>query len=253
MKCIEGPDAVDVAATKSGARTGLMVETHAVRAVFAFAIGTEAMALAVLTWSLHRRERSLRDLGLGAPVGATDYALSLVIAAIYSMAALWAIPSIRDWSFRPLDLKLVALIAAAVAAVFEGTYFRAILMEWLRRLGCSPLLQVLSSGIALGLAHVAWGLFGPVDVAGFVQPVLWTSALGWGLAALYLRSKRSLALPLLGRHGRQESVEFKCFSNFSHCPRLRSQDVRLISFSILHAQKQPDVLSRNDIQHGNGR
>jgi uncharacterized protein len=115
------------------------------------------------------------------------------------MAALWAIPSIRDWIFRPLDLKIVALIAAAVAAVFEETFFRAILMDWFRSRGCSPALQVLSSGIAFGLAHAGWGLAGSMDVARFAQPMVWTAVLGWALAALYLRSKRSLA-PVIVSH-----------------------------------------------------
>lgn len=85
-------------------------------------------------------------------------------------------------------LKLVAVVAALVAGCFEETLFRGVLMDRLAAAGRSPVLQVLISGLVFGGLH--FYAFAGLPAALLAQAA--TTVLGWGLAALYLMSKRSL-------------------------------------------------------------
>jgi membrane protease YdiL (CAAX protease family) len=85
-------------------------------------------------------------------------------------------------------LKLVAVLAALIAGFFEESLFRGILMDRLAAAGRRPILQVLISGLVFGCLH--FYAFAGLPAALLAQTA--TTVLGWGLAALYLMSKRSL-------------------------------------------------------------
>ena len=87
-------------------------------------------------------------------------------------------------------LKIPAVIVAVTAAIVEEFYFRGVLMNWLHRHGIGAVYQVVASGLAFGVFHAVWGVWGGWRVVwGAVSA---TSALGFALAGLYLISRRHL-------------------------------------------------------------
>jgi membrane protease YdiL (CAAX protease family) len=159
--------------------------------------GAEALGLAGLAAGIRRPGRSLAALGLWKPASLLDYAIGCALAFAYCAFA-WRQPSVEAWAFEVSALKAIALVAAVVAGVFEELFFRGFLMDLLKRRGRGASVQVGVSGLAFGLAHAVWGLGHP-NAETFLQPILWTSALGIGLAALYLKSGRALG-PVIVSH-----------------------------------------------------
>jgi uncharacterized protein len=123
--------------------------------------------------------------------------LALLVAGEYVWSAA-KIPAVREHLWRPSTLKLLALVAAALAGVMEEVIFRKWLMDFLEQHDVAIVLQVLASGIAFGLAHSVWGLIRrSFDAA--LHAMLATSILGACLAVVYLLSDRSLA-PVIAAH-----------------------------------------------------
>lgn len=109
-------------------------------AMLAAAAVGETLGLAGIAVGLRRRGRSLADLGVGRPTSMWNYALALVIAALYCAAAWWN-PAVAAWAFRAAPLKAVALLAALAAGAFEEVFFRGWLMDFLQRRGARTWLQ----------------------------------------------------------------------------------------------------------------
>lgn len=97
-----------------------------------------------------------------------------------------------SWS----TLKLLAVVAAAVAGVLEEVVFRKWVMDFLNSKGYGSVVQVLAAGVSFGLAHLVWGA---KSLAAGVIAVLSTSALGIGLGIVYLLGDRNLA-PCIAAH-----------------------------------------------------
>jgi len=119
--------------------------------------------------------------------------LAWVLGSIIAIAYVWgarSISAVREHMFRWSNLKLLAIFAAASAGVFEEVVFRKWLMDLLHREGYGPIIQVVASGVAFGLAHLVWGA---KSVAAGVNAMFSTAILGVGLAVVYLLGERSLA------------------------------------------------------------
>jgi membrane protease YdiL (CAAX protease family) len=169
-----------------------------VTAILGMVASSELIGLAGLAIGMRRRGRTFIELGLGQPDSPSNYAIGLLIAAAYVIATWVTVPAVSNWAFRVSWLKALALLAAAIAGVFEEVVFRGWLMNLLQRRGLSPVLQVVISGLSFGIVHAVWGIGHPT-VVNLVEPVIWTTALGLALAALYLRSGRSLG-PVIVAH-----------------------------------------------------
>lgn len=140
----------------------------------------------------------LRYLGfapgqLGTSLG---WALALVVTTIF-VAYSVRLPSVRANLFRPSWLKLLALGMALAAGILEEAFFRRMLMNYLQGQGVGVVLQILASGLAFGMAHGIWGLFGRSWRAALGAIVV-TGILGVALAVVYVAADRSVAPCIVG-------------------------------------------------------
>ena len=172
-----------------------MAHTQFAALLLATAAGVEFLGLAWLASGLRRRGHSLATLGLWRSASLLDYAIGCAIAFAYC-AFTWRQPSVAALAFQFSALKAIALAAAVVAGIFEEVFFRGFLMNLLKWRGLGATVQVIVSGLTFGQAHAAWGLGHPSAQA-FLQPAIWTSILGAGLAVLYLKSGRALGPVIL--------------------------------------------------------
>ncbi len=117
----------------------------------------------------------------GAPLG---WLLALVVTAAFTAFSL-RLPSVRENLFRPSWLKLLALPMALFAGILEESVFRSTLMNYIEHQGAGVAVQVLVSGLAFGLAHGVWGLFGK-SLRATLGATLVTGVLGTALAVIYL-------------------------------------------------------------------
>ena len=130
---------------------------------------------------------------LGFAPGLQGTAIAWALAAVVTIAYVWtatSISAVRDWLFCIHRLKVFAVIAAVLAGVLEEVIFRKLLMDALMERGHGPVVQVLMSALAFGLAHAVWAL---KSVAAGINAVISTAILGGALAIVYLAGDRSLA------------------------------------------------------------
>jgi hypothetical protein len=134
----------------------------------------------------------IRYLGFapGAAGTAAGWVLAILVVAGF-VAASARLPSVRDNLVRMSWLKLLALVVAVVAGILEEVFFRKLLMDWLQGLPAGAVMQIAASGLAFGVAHGIWGLFGGARAA--LGATLATGALGAALAVVYVAADRSLA------------------------------------------------------------
>lgn len=130
----------------------------------------------------------------GAPLG---WLLALVVTAAFTAFSL-RLPSVRENLFRPSWLKLLALPMALFAGILEESVFRSTLMNYIEHQGAGVAVQVLVSGLAFGLAHGVWGLFGK-SLRATLGATLVTGVLGTALAVIYLAAGRQL-MPCIAAH-----------------------------------------------------
>ena len=123
---------------------------------------------------------------------------TLAIVVLYAGYTLRVVPGARDYVLRPNLLGLIAVWAALTSGILEEVLFRHLLMDWLHGLDASMVVQVLVSGIVFGVAHALWAVMGR-DRRIIVPVVASTTALGIGLAVLYIAAERS-TLPAIAAH-----------------------------------------------------
>lgn len=130
---------------------------------------------------------------LGFVAGAQGSALAWFLAGLTAIGYAWSaasISTVRAYMFKFDGLKTLALVAAVGAGVIEEVFFRKLLMDYLQAQGYGPVIQVGTSAIAFGIAHVVWGV---KSRAAAVNAALSTTLLGAALAVVYLVGDRSLA------------------------------------------------------------
>lgn len=133
-----------------------------------------------------RTRGTIRGLRRSAPAYA--FIGAVLLAAGYIGITVAGNPRVEAAVGLISPLKLLAVLAAVVAGVFEEALFRGVLMDRLAAAGRSQVLQVFVSGLVFGCLH--FYAFAGLPAALMAQAA--TTVLGWALAALYLLSGRSL-------------------------------------------------------------
>ncbi len=134
-----------------------------------------------------------RLFGFGAPsIAPLAWALSLLIAFCYGALSMRSLPFIREHALDFDALKLLAIVFALVTGTFEELFFRKWIMDWLSKREASLVLQILVSGVAFGVVHAVWGFLGG-SLRAAVTSMVFTTALGWALAFVYIIAGRQLA------------------------------------------------------------
>lgn len=122
---------------------------------------------------------------------ALAWILATVIAIAYILYTMRVIPLVLTKQKEISLFKLLGILSALIGGVAEEVFFRRWLMDMLLSRGADPILQVIISGVAFGLAHTAWILF-KGDIKFTLPAILSTSVLGILLAILYLVGGRNL-------------------------------------------------------------
>jgi membrane protease YdiL (CAAX protease family) len=164
--------------------------------VAVFMVGSmvgEAGAFVLLVRLLHRRGRTLADLGFGRPATLRATGFGLLVAIVY-IAVTASNPAVGPHLFDFSALKLLAIPVAVVAGVVEETIFRGYVMTAIADRGRGPITQAVASGAVFGLAH----LYGfSISPASYLITLAFTAALGTALGAVYLAGHRSLTPVIL--------------------------------------------------------
>jgi hypothetical protein len=132
------------------------------------------------------------NLGLSFGTFAPWFAwiLALLVTIAYVSYTFKVIPFVLKMQREITVFKLVGLLAI-VGGVLEEVVFRRWLMDLLLGLGFGFVIQIIISGIAFGLAHIMWGLFGKerqFSKGAFIA----TTILGFSLAIVYLIGNRNI-------------------------------------------------------------
>jgi hypothetical protein len=117
--------------------------------------------------------------------------LATITAIAYVLCTMKVIPFVLSKQKEISLLKLLGIFAALVGGIVEEVFFRRWLMDMLMSGGVSPLLQVIISGIAFGLAHTSW-IFVKGDFKFMIPAILSTTVLGILLAIIYLVGDRNV-------------------------------------------------------------
>ena len=118
--------------------------------------------------------------------------LATIIAIAYVLYTMNAIPLVLAKQREISWFKLVGILSAVVGGIVEEVFFRRWLMDNFMAGGFAPILQVIISGVAFGLAHTSWTLLTKRDFKAALPAILSTSILGIFLAIIYLAGGRNL-------------------------------------------------------------
>ena len=126
---------------------------------------------------------------LAAPLA---WIIATIIAIAYVFYTMRAIPFIASMQCEISLFKLLGILSAVVGGIVEEVFFRRWVMDMFMKGGFSPILQVIISGVAFGLAHTSWTFLAKRDFKATLPAILSTSILGIFLAILYLAGGRNL-------------------------------------------------------------
>ena len=118
--------------------------------------------------------------------------LATIIAIAYVLYTMKAIPLVLAKQKEISLFKLLGILSALVGGIVEEVFFRRWIMDMLMSGGFAPILQVIISGVAFGLAHTSWTLLAKRDFKVTLPAILSTSVLGIFLAIIYLAGGRNL-------------------------------------------------------------
>lgn len=117
--------------------------------------------------------------------------LATIIAIAYIFYTMKVIPLIFTKQ-RELSLfKLLGIFSAVVGGIVEEVFFRRWLMDMLMSRSVPPIIQIVISGVAFGLAHTIW-ILARGDIKFTLPAILSTTVLGILLAITYLVGGRNL-------------------------------------------------------------
>ena len=115
--------------------------------------------------------------------------ITVVVYVFYTMKAIHLVFSKQ----KEISLfKLLGILSAVVGGIVEEVFFRRWLMDMLMARDVGPILQVIISGIAFGLAHASWTLLAKRDFKATLPAIISTLILGIFLAIIYLAGGRNL-------------------------------------------------------------
>jgi hypothetical protein len=118
--------------------------------------------------------------------------LATILAIVYVLYTMRAIPFVASMQREISRFKLLGILAAVVGGIVEEVFFRRWTMDMFMSGGFNPILQVIFSGIAFGLAHTSWTLLTKRDFKVTLPAIISTSVLGIFLAIIYLAGGRNL-------------------------------------------------------------
>ncbi len=119
------------------------------------------------------------------------WVLAMVVAIAYVFYTMRVIPLVLTKQKEISLFKLVGILAALVGGIVEEVFFRRWIMDMLMARGVDPILQVIISGVAFGLAHTMW-ILAKGDFKFTLPAILSTSVLGIFLATIYIVGGRNL-------------------------------------------------------------
>ena len=118
--------------------------------------------------------------------------LATITAIAYVLYTMKAIPLVLAKQKEISWFKLLGILSAVVGGIVEEVFFRRWTMDMFMKGGFNPILQVIISGVAFGLAHWSWTLLAKRDFKATLPAILSTSILGIFLAIIYLAGGRNL-------------------------------------------------------------
>jgi membrane protease YdiL (CAAX protease family) len=118
--------------------------------------------------------------------------LATITAIAYVFYTMKALPLVLANQKEISLFKLLGILSAVVGGIVEEVFFRRLIMDRLLSGGFNPILQVIISGVAFGLAHTSWMLLTKRDFKTTLPAILSTSVLGIFLAIIYLAGGRNL-------------------------------------------------------------
>jgi hypothetical protein len=118
--------------------------------------------------------------------------LATIIGIVYVLYTMRAIPFVASMQREISLFKLLGILSALVGGIVEEVFFRRWIMDMFMKGGFAPILQVIISGIAFGLAHTSWTLLAKRDFKATLPTIMSTSILGIFLAIIYLAGGRNL-------------------------------------------------------------
>jgi uncharacterized protein len=128
----------------------------------------------------------------GAIAPPLAWILATITAIAYVLYTMKAIPLVLAKQSEISLFKLLGILSALVGGIVEEVFFRRWIMDMLMSRGVSPILQVIISGVAFGLAHTSWTLLTKRDFKVTLPAIISTSILGIFLAIIYLAGGRNL-------------------------------------------------------------
>lgn len=118
--------------------------------------------------------------------------LATITAVAYVLYTMRAIPFVASMQREISLFKLLGILSAMVGGIVEEVFFRRWIMDMFMSGGFNPILQVIISGIAFGLAHTSWTLLAKRNFKVTFPTIISTSILGIFLAIVYLTGGRNL-------------------------------------------------------------
>jgi len=120
------------------------------------------------------------------------WTLATILVIVYVLYTMKAIPFIASKQREISLFKLLGILSALVGGIVEEVFFRRWVMDMFIKGGFAPIIQIIISGVAFGLAHTSWMLLTKRDFKATLPAILSTSILGIFLAILYLVGGRNL-------------------------------------------------------------
>ena len=118
--------------------------------------------------------------------------LAVIVGIGYVFYTMKAIPLVLEKQREISLFKLLGILAALVGGIVEEVFFRRWIMDHFMSGGFAPILQVVISGVAFGLAHYSWTLLTKRGIKVTLPAILSTSVLGIFLAIIYIAGGRNL-------------------------------------------------------------
>ena len=117
--------------------------------------------------------------------------LATIMAIAYVLYTMKAIPLVFAKQREISLFKLLGILSAVVGGIVEEVFFRRWTMDMFMSGGFNPILQVIISGVAFGLAHTSW-ILAKRRFKFAIPAILSTSVLGILLAIIYLAGGRNV-------------------------------------------------------------
>ena len=118
--------------------------------------------------------------------------LAIIVGIVYVFYTMKAIPFVASMQREISLFKLLGILSAVVGGIVEEVFFRRWIMDNFMSGGFNPILQVVISGVAFGLAHTSWTLLEKREFNVTLPAIISTSILGFSLAIIYLAGGRNL-------------------------------------------------------------